>query len=92
VIIRVERRAGQLEMVIQDDGRGIRREEQRKADGAGLVDMRERMRALDGWLAITGEPGGGTRIELGMPVERKPSGRQPASQPAEHHSPERHPV
>jgi signal transduction histidine kinase len=68
VALRIE--GERLQLVVEDDGRGF--------DGAafagrgeghfGLAIMRERARGCDGTCAIGPRPGGGTRVELRVPV------------------------
>jgi PAS domain S-box-containing protein len=72
VVIRVQRHADNLDMVIEDDGCGIQEEGLNEAAGFGLVDMRERVRSLEGSLAISGRPGRGTRIQLCIPLASLP--------------------
>ena len=70
VIIEFHRRAGNLEMRIHDDGRGIRADDFLNPAAFGLVDMRERVKAIHGELCITGEPQRGTRIDIRIPLEK----------------------
>jgi signal transduction histidine kinase len=59
---------------IEDDGRGFdvvgAAAPHAGRERYGLVSMRERARLLDGTCSIESEPGGGTRIELRIPVWR----------------------
>ena len=59
---------GQVHFKIQDNGRGIAQEDFRKRQSFGLVGMRERVRALQGELTITGDEHG-TSIEVSIPTE-----------------------
>jgi two-component system sensor histidine kinase UhpB len=58
-----------LRLSVRDDGRGM-------VPGApwgfGLTSMDERVRALGGTLAITGKPGGGTRLDITIPLDEPP--------------------
>jgi NarL family two-component system sensor histidine kinase LiaS len=60
------RRAGQVELVMADDGRGF------DPDGAhggfGLRSMRERAELLGGGLSVESRPGAGTRIACTVPA------------------------
>jgi two-component system NarL family sensor kinase len=58
----------QVELVIEDDGQGFNPDEIPK-DRFGLVGMNERTRLLGGSLDICSEPGGGTRLEIRIPLE-----------------------
>jgi two-component system, NarL family, sensor kinase len=59
--------AGVLEVVVDDDGRGI-------APGApwgvGVTSMRERAAELGGEAAVAARPGGGTRVQARLPLPK----------------------
>lgn len=59
--------AGELRVVVSDDGGGFPVGRVR-ADG-GLTNLRDRVRALDGRLAVTSRPGAGSRVEAVLPAE-----------------------
>jgi PAS domain S-box-containing protein len=61
-------RDGALELEIEDDGRGISREEIAKSRSLGLKGMRERIVYLGGSLEVEGAPGRGTRVRVRLPV------------------------
>jgi signal transduction histidine kinase len=73
------RRDTQLQLTIEDDGRGIEVTGPRPADvrrGLGLIGMRERAQALAGSFVIENRTEGGTRIAVWLPVrsvERAPA-------------------
>jgi signal transduction histidine kinase len=67
VSILLVRRNGSASLVIEDDGLGFAPEEAR-ADGLGLVGMRERVALHDGRLAIESSPGGGTTLAVEVPL------------------------
>jgi signal transduction histidine kinase len=56
-----------LEGDIIDDGRGIDTA-QVDGDGRGLSNMRSRARALGGELTVSDATGGGTRVQLAVPL------------------------
>ncbi len=56
--------AGNLELRVEDDGRG----RGDSAPGGGLRGMRERIEGLGGSLEITGTPGGGTTVAARVPL------------------------
>ncbi|MFD2271922.1 ATP-binding protein [Undibacterium arcticum] len=68
VTLKLARHKGFLVISIQDDGRGIAHAELHKERSFGLVGMRERVRAMQGELSITGELGHGTLIEITIPL------------------------
>jgi signal transduction histidine kinase len=60
----VERRNGSLDVEVSDDGVG-------GADpnaGSGLEGLRDRISAIDGWLAIDSLPRKGTVVRASLPV------------------------
>lgn len=69
VQVRAARNNGNLQIVIEDDGKGFRFTG--AEDGYGLRNMRDRARLLGGRLKIMSQPGEGTRIELSAPWEEE---------------------
>ncbi len=57
---------GTLRLDIQDDGVGLRPEAAARADGGGLLGIRERVRSLGGRVRISSERG--TRLSIELPV------------------------
>ena len=73
VAVGVSRQAGEIRVVVEDDGVGIAddRLEAALAEGhIGLAAARERLRALDGSLEIGRAPSGGTRVAAALPLRR----------------------
>jgi len=67
---------GRVHLRIRDDGRGIAATGAgmaRPAERFGLLGMRERVRATGGSLDITPSPGGGTTIDVVMPLPPPPN-------------------
>ncbi|MFA9219459.1 MAG: sensor histidine kinase [Sphingomonadaceae bacterium] len=62
----LRRSARNLQLSIQDDGRGIAEQDMDKAASFGLVGMRERVWAIHGDIAITSN--GGTLISISLPL------------------------
>lgn len=60
--------AGEVRLVIEDDGVGFDGGGAGAAGGLGLVSMRERTRLLGGRLAVESSRGSGTRISVSVPV------------------------
>jgi two-component system sensor histidine kinase UhpB len=55
-----------LQLSVRDDGRGIA---PGASPGFGLTGIEERVRALGGSFAITGPLGGGTRLDIVIPLD-----------------------
>ncbi len=64
--------AGALVIRVSDDGVGFA-EAPENAYSDGLRNMRERMAAIDGSFRIESRPGGGTQVELCLPLEKRPT-------------------
>lgn len=74
--VRIDRRRDRLALRVHDDGRGFDvavRLEGAAADGhLGVVGMRERVRAHGGGFRLSSHPGGGTTIEVDLPLVPPP--------------------
>jgi signal transduction histidine kinase len=70
---------GQIRIEVGDDGVGF--DPSAPARGLGLDGMRERAAILEGRLEVTSKPGGGTKVELYVPLPALPSGSVPATAP-----------
>jgi signal transduction histidine kinase len=64
-LVRLRRTGGELHVEVSDDGRGLA--EERRA-GVGLSSMRERAEELGGSFEVTARPGGGTLIDVRLPL------------------------
>jgi signal transduction histidine kinase len=60
----------EIKLTIGDNGSGILQSAVRK-NSLGILGMRERARMMNGFLAISSEPGKGTNVELIVPVNGK---------------------
>jgi signal transduction histidine kinase/ligand-binding sensor domain-containing protein len=71
VRIKLYNEASALHLLIADNGRGIQKEDPFSLlDGHfGLIGMRERTGRLGGELRLTSPPGGGTEIEVTVPLQ-----------------------
>jgi PAS domain S-box-containing protein len=69
VDITIERADGDLKLIVRDDGRGFSPAETRTRKTYGLLGLRERTILLGGETSIASEPGGGTTIEVRIPLE-----------------------
>lgn len=64
VDIRLRLTPCELDLRVQDDGRGITAQELADPRALGLLGMRERARSWDGELSVSGRDGGGTTVRL----------------------------
>lgn len=68
-------RAGELTLEIRDDGKGLpggtdqRGHHVVRSGAFGIIGMRERILSLGGWMDVTGAPGKGTTVMVGIPME-----------------------
>jgi PAS domain S-box-containing protein len=67
--LRVSLRNGskEIELIVRDDGKGFDPESAMKGRGIGLVSMKERLKLLNGSLAIESQPKRGTTIQARVP-------------------------
>jgi signal transduction histidine kinase len=72
VLIQMERRDHQLEIEVEDDGRGFEPESvttpESSGRGLGLLGIRERVELLGGKVTIDSAPGQGTRVAVSVPI------------------------
>lgn len=68
VEVQVELQPKTTALVIRDDGVGIQPLAEFQRGHYGLRGMRERVEGLGGSLTLAPEPGGGTRVEVNLPV------------------------
>jgi signal transduction histidine kinase len=68
-VVRIWEEEGGLLFEVADDGAGFDLSQQR-ADGAGFVNMGDRVGAIGGSLGVHSAPGQGTRISGRIPLER----------------------
>ena len=71
VIIRLQIIAGELELVVQDNGRGFAPEACPVSKALGLLSMRERVIGFQGTVNIQSKPGQGTAVQVRMPLVRQ---------------------
>jgi len=75
VSVRLARETATIELRVQDDGTGIKRQKARvragpsHRRGLGLEGMRERVALLGGWVRVESEPGAGTTVTARIPVQ-----------------------
>jgi len=87
VTVDVRLRAGRLEIVVRDDGRGFDLARAARRDGpggggpgVGLFGMEERARLAGGTLRLSSAPGRGTEISLNVPLDGETAARTDVSQ------------
>lgn len=68
VQVRIFQDGGELVLSVEDDGRGIRKENLSSARSLGVIGMRERAALLGGAVQIEGAQGFGTRVVARVPV------------------------
>jgi len=62
---------GHVTVSVHDDGQGF--DASARAEGFGLLGMRERVELLDGTLTVVSAPGEGTTLSARLPVRRRPA-------------------
>lgn len=75
VLVRLAQRGGNLQLTVEDDGKGFSfsgrlSDAELESTGKGPAVIRERVRLLDGELAIESAPGHGSRLEVRIPPAR----------------------
>jgi signal transduction histidine kinase len=69
VEVRLREESNQVHLVVSDSGKGFDVESEMQGRGLGLTTMRERVRLVNGTIAIQSKPMGGTTIEVRVPLE-----------------------
>jgi PAS domain S-box-containing protein len=74
VAVVLERRVGQVSLIIEDDGRGFDLQQILKADdkGLGLIGMRERAALVGGTVEIESQSGDGATVAVRIPTPPAP--------------------
>jgi signal transduction histidine kinase len=62
IVVSLAVRHGRLELEVDDEGKGFDPAAAIRADGVGLIDMRERLRLVGGTCTFVSRPGAGTRV------------------------------
>ena len=60
-----------IQLIVSDDGSGFSADSGRLHKGLGILSMQERIRMVNGTLAITSQPGGGVQIIASVPFSRE---------------------
>jgi signal transduction histidine kinase len=61
--------SGEIHLIVRDAGTGFNVEAALQGKGLGLTSMRERVRLVNGTIAIDSKPMGGTTIHVRVPLE-----------------------
>jgi signal transduction histidine kinase len=69
VEVRLMGESNQVHLIVSDSGKGFDVESAMQGRGLGLTSMRERVRLVNGKIAIESKPMGGTTIEVCVPLE-----------------------
>jgi signal transduction histidine kinase len=67
--VQVRERYSEVHLVISDSGRGFSLNEALQGPGLGLTSMRERVRLMNGTIAIDSKPMGGAKIQVRVPLQ-----------------------
>lgn len=62
-------RSSEVQLIVSDSGRGFDVAEAERGKGLGLTSMRERVRLVNGRIAIESKEMGGTRVEVHLPFK-----------------------
>jgi signal transduction histidine kinase len=65
--VQLQEEAGEIHLTVNDSGRGFDVEAVKQGKGLGLTSMRERVRLVNGTIAIDSKPMGGTSIHVRVP-------------------------
>lgn len=71
VLIRLQITDGELELEVQDNGRGFTPEACPVSKALGLLSMRERAIGFQGTVSIQSKPGHGTTVQVRMPLVQR---------------------
>jgi signal transduction histidine kinase len=67
--VQLREESNEIHLVVTDAGRGFDLEESARGKGLGLTSMRERVRLMNGAIAIDSKPTGGTTIQVRVPLD-----------------------
>ena len=70
--------SNQIHLIIRDSGKGFDLQAALQGKGLGLTSMRERVRLVNGTIAIDSKPMGGTSIDVCLPLPSNQLSQQPA--------------
>jgi PAS domain S-box-containing protein len=67
--VKLQETAGELHLVVRDSGAGFDCEAALRGKGLGLTSMKERIRLVNGTIAIDSQPKSGTTVHVRVPLE-----------------------
>jgi signal transduction histidine kinase len=67
VSVQLREESGEIHLIVSDGGKGFDTEGALRREGLGLISMRERVRLVNGTIAIDSKPLGGTTIHVRVP-------------------------
>lgn len=70
VVVRLQVEQEEVVLTVQDNGRGITREQVEDGESLGLLGIRERVAYWNGSVSFRGEPGRGTTVTVRVPRRR----------------------
>jgi two-component system sensor histidine kinase UhpB len=73
VMVRLRGKDGKLELIVKDNGVGIKEDQIREYKAFGIIGMEERVRHLGGEIKIKGVEGKGTTVTVRIPLQSKDS-------------------
>lgn len=76
VEVRLLEQSNRVHLIVSDSGKGFDVESAIQGKGLGLTSMRERVRLVNGTIAIESKPMGGTTIEVRVPLESEHSSQR----------------
>jgi signal transduction histidine kinase len=76
VEVRAHAEGGRLRMSVRDDGRGLRPEDLEARESYGLLGIRERAHTLGGAAKIYTPDGGGTVVDIDVPISSDNNGAE----------------
>ena len=71
VELQLAERSNEIHLIVSDAGRGFDIEAARLGRGLGLTSMKERVRLINGTIAIESKPMGGTTIHARVPCKER---------------------
>jgi PAS domain S-box-containing protein len=70
VSISIREKAGELELTIKDNGKGITEDDVLSPESLGIIGMRERLYPFEGSLRLQGGEGRGTTLNITIPLKK----------------------
>src|SRR5215813_7905000 len=69
VEVQLREDSGEIHLIVHDSGKGFDVETAMRGKGLGLTSMRERVRLVNGTIAVESWPMSGTNIDVRVPLE-----------------------